>query len=210
MEGRRCRPTLAEHLRASYEKAYFVKNIRYFLVGLVLSAITIVAAGVGNLTDPLHIVLFVVISFNVTLFAPAAFAMLVELLKRCKAVLSRGGARNMRIGRAIGIMIAIAILSIIGREPIQKIIDLASVYLIVFLVIAVCINYLFYQLLKAPTRAGEGFRDSIEGFREFLRMTEQKRMEFLNPSRKDAGTLPKVPSLCPRHRCGTAVVRGVL
>jgi len=51
-------------------------------------------------------------------------------------------------------------------------------------VIAVCINYLFYQLLKAPTRAGRALRDSIEGFRELRRMTEQKRMEFLNPPEK--------------------------
>ncbi len=42
-------------------------------------------------------------------------------------------------------------------------------------------NVLFYYLLKAPTRAGRKVMDEIEGFRLYLAVAEQDRMNMLNP-----------------------------
>jgi len=49
------------------------------------------------------------------------------------------------------------------------------------------ITYVFYHLLKAPTLLGARIRDEIDGFRQFLNMTEKDRLEVLNP-----------PSVTPR------------
>lgn len=46
---------------------------------------------------------------------------------------------------------------------------------------AVCLNVLFAHLLKAPSVAGRKLMDGIEGFRLFLSVAEQHRLEVLNP-----------------------------
>lgn len=46
---------------------------------------------------------------------------------------------------------------------------------------AVCLNVLFAHLLKAPSVAGRKLMDGIEGFRLFLSVAEQHRLEALNP-----------------------------
>ena len=45
----------------------------------------------------------------------------------------------------------------------------------------VLLNLVFYHLLKAPTRLGRRAMDAIEGFREYLSVAEQDRMNLLNP-----------------------------
>ena len=57
-------------------------------------------------------------------------------------------------------------------------------YIIVYIAAAVLINCVFYQILKAPTRAGRKLYDEIGGFREFLLMTEENRLNLLNPPEK--------------------------
>ena len=59
-----------------------------------------------------------------------------------------------------------------------------SILMIFFLLLASFINYLFYHLLKAPTRAGRNILDAIEGFKVFLSATEKERLNMLNPPQK--------------------------
>ncbi len=49
-----------------------------------------------------------------------------------------------------------------------------------FLVI-VCMNALFYELLKAPTRIGRATLDEIEGFKLYLSVAEKERLNFIHP-----------------------------
>jgi hypothetical protein len=46
------------------------------------------------------------------------------------------------------------------------------------------INTLFYRLLKAPTLQGRRVMDQLEGFRQFLSVTEKDRLNYLNPPEK--------------------------
>lgn len=46
------------------------------------------------------------------------------------------------------------------------------------------VNGLFVVLLKSPTRAGRALLDAIEGFRLYLTVAEQRRLEFHNPPEK--------------------------
>jgi uncharacterized membrane protein YgcG len=56
--------------------------------------------------------------------------------------------------------------------------------LFVGLLVIFLANAVFGMLMKAPTMAGRKLLDEIEGFRMFLRATEQERLEFLHPPEK--------------------------
>ena len=59
-----------------------------------------------------------------------------------------------------------------------------SLSTIIVMVLLIGINYIFYHLLKSPTRAGRALLDTVEGFRAFLAATEKDRLNMLNPPEK--------------------------
>jgi uncharacterized membrane protein len=52
---------------------------------------------------------------------------------------------------------------------------------IVFLIVILLINSLFFKLLKQPTQTGRQLMDKIEGFKMFLSVTEEERFKELYP-----------------------------
>jgi hypothetical protein len=184
MEDRRLSAAVAvlmEHLRVNFEKAFFVGNLRLFGVGLLISGAMVVASGLGYLTDRLDIMLFVVASLVVTVGSPPVIVATTELLKRWKSAFASGGAKGIRIAKAIVFTVAAVLIGRTSFGALSMMTDMTSPYIIVFLAAAVAVNYAFYQFMKAPTRAGRKLHDAIEGFREFLLMTEQDRMKLLEP-----------------------------
>ena len=59
-----------------------------------------------------------------------------------------------------------------------------SLILVVALVASVLLHALFHYLLKAPTRAGRGVLDKIEGFKLFLSAVDGDRLSRVMPSEK--------------------------
>ena len=175
---------LEEHLRMSHEKAYFVKNMGCFLVGVGISAATLVAAGIGNMENVLEMLLFSGVAFLGTINSPPAIFFALQLVKRWKSALAAGGARNRRVAVTVIWTVVAAFYGTGLVETLIMMADMASPYIIMFLAATVVINSAFYQLLKAPTRAGRALHDAIEGFREFLLMTEKDRMNLVNPPEK--------------------------
>lgn len=171
---------LTEHLRLNFEKDYFVGNLKYFGCGLLISGVIVVASGLGDLSDPLDMVMFVCASVVMAMGSPPFIVAVPELLKRWKSALTSGGAKGIRIFKAVFFTIAAALFCRIGFEVLSDMIDIASPYVVVFLAAAVVINYAFYQFMKAPTRAGRKLHDEIEGFRQFLRITEEERRKLMD------------------------------
>lgn len=52
------------------------------------------------------------------------------------------------------------------------------------LLLTIGLNLLFFQLLKAPTRAGRRLLDSLEGFRLYLDVAEKEEMNLRHPPQK--------------------------
>jgi len=50
--------------------------------------------------------------------------------------------------------------------------------------LALGLNYLFYQLLKAPTRAGRFLLDKLAGFRLYLEVAEKDELNLHHPPEK--------------------------
>jgi len=60
----------------------------------------------------------------------------------------------------------------------------ASPALPLLLMLALGLNFLFYQLLKAPTRAGRFLLDRVEGFRLYLDVAEKDELNLRHPPEK--------------------------
>jgi len=45
-------------------------------------------------------------------------------------------------------------------------------------------NWLFYQLLKAPTAAGRRLLDEVDGFQRYLELAEKDELDFKHPAGK--------------------------
>ena len=51
--------------------------------------------------------------------------------------------------------------------------------MVLILVLLVGVNFLFYALMKAPTRAGQKIIDEIEGFKKYLVTAEKNRLNTI-------------------------------
>ncbi len=159
---------LRTSLSGEYEKAYFLRNTRYFIPGLAISVLTL---GGIILTASL---------------APVAMFMMVWLSGWSAGVYVLGNTviaawRSRKVAGAMAI--TLFALPFIGGE-IVGIGVLASAIgfpgLILFLGI-VTIDIVFYHLLKAPTLAGRRLMDDIEGLKLYMRVAEKERLNLLNP-----------------------------
>ena len=56
-----------------------------------------------------------------------------------------------------------------------------SISMCFVLLIAPIINWLFYELLKAPTLAGRKLLDKIEGFKQYIDIAERHELDFQHP-----------------------------
>ena len=56
--------------------------------------------------------------------------------------------------------------------------QMASYTMVALIITAVIINWLFYELLKAPTRAGRAVLDKIEGFRNYIELAEKQDLDY--------------------------------
>ncbi len=171
---------LQEYLRMHFEKIAFVGNVRYFGIGLLISGAMIVASGLDHLNDPLDKFAFMGLSLAVTIGSPLAIAAALEFLRRWKAALASGGMQGFRMLKAAMFTVGAGMICRKSFGALTTMIEMTSPYIAVLIGIAVAVNYAFYHFMKAPTRTGRKLHDEIEGFREFLHMTEEDRMKRMD------------------------------
>ena len=159
---------LRTSLNGEYEKAYFLRNTRYFIPGIAISMLTL-----GGL----------VLTASV---APVAIFMMVWLSGWSAGVYVLGTTviaawRSRKVAGAMAItLFALPFVGgeIFGIGLLASAIGLPS--LVLFLGI-VATNIVFYHLLKAPTLAGRRLMDEIEGLKLYMRVAEKERLNLLNP-----------------------------
>ena len=159
---------LRTSLSGEYEKAYFLRNTRYFIPGIAISILTL-----GGIVLTASLV-------------PVAMFMMVWLSGWSAGVYLLGTTviaawRSRKVAGATAI--TLFALPFVGGE-IVGIGVLASAVgfpnMILFMGI-VATNMVFYHLLKAPTLAGRRLMDDIEGLKLYMRVAEQERLNLLNP-----------------------------
>ena len=178
---KRIKSTIRAHslsLEADYEKRYFKTNVSYTVLGIVISIITIAAA--------------VLMSPSIPEMAPAAFMVVwlsgwsFGVFVLSKAVYMAWQNANGFVGVTGALFITAFALPFFGGE-IMGIIFLAkaaSVTLVVTLLVVIFVNWIFYELMKAPTRLGRKLLDKVNGFRDYLEVAEKDELRFKHPPEK--------------------------
>jgi uncharacterized membrane protein YgcG len=165
-------------LEADYEKRYFESNAGYTVVGIVISVLTLAGAvlmspGIPEMAVAGFMVLWLSIwSFGVFALGKAVYT----AWKSADGILGTGGA----------VFITLFALPFFGGE-IMGVVFLAvsaGIGLVVTLLILIFVNWLFHDLMKAPTRLGRKLLDQVDGFRDYLMVAEADELEFKHPPEK--------------------------
>ncbi|HBM77300.1 MAG TPA: hypothetical protein DD438_04260, partial [Verrucomicrobiales bacterium] len=152
-------------LATQVEKVHFVRNIAWWIPGLLLSLLggLVFVFATGPSGEALIALGFLSI---VTVILTAAVALCVVQRGKDLGVL---GMLGMLLGCGIW-----GILFFITTAFSSLWVGGAALY-------AVVLNQVFYQLIKAPTKLGQRVRDEIEGFRLYLSVAEEERLNLENP-----------------------------
>ena len=161
-------------LQNNYEKIYFLTNTAYFVFGLVITLVVLVATIVSQPSslDPTAIfMLFWLTGWTFTVFS--LVKQVIQLWSNINGISSVFSA----------IFITIFAIPFIGCELLflYMFTELTSLSMGFILLIAAIINWLFYELLKAPTLAGRKLLDKIEGFKQYIDIAERHELDFKHP-----------------------------
>lgn len=162
---------LHHHLRSKLEKLYFRATSRYVVPGLLISAATIICSGFAMEWSQRPLVVC-----GAIWLLPWSLASVILgrfTLEAWRNALS--DPHHARAARKRAMVISAAWLAVLLSEVagLWVMAWAASTGWVVLLLLLAAINYLFYVLLKAPTRLGRALASRIEGFRRFLAATEQ-------------------------------------
>jgi len=165
-------------LKDDYEKKFFLTNTPWLVPGVLLSILVLV---ISALLAPSQA-------------GPPALFMLVWLGGWSVGVVGLG-QKAVSAWRAVGsggagmgsaIVMTLFALPFFAFEVvgIAMVVHFLSAVMVVVLLAAVAINWLFYQWLKRPTRAGRKLLDKIEGFRLYLDVAEGEELKRADPLEK--------------------------
>jgi uncharacterized membrane protein YgcG len=178
---------LKKSLSLTYEKQYFVRNLRYFVPGLLLSVAALVYSFIMVMTEsPEHFIL-IWLSF----WSIAVIFLLVKVASSWKEALSKKSHRVINTAGALfftafSLPFFAAEIFVLGYY-----LTIGPPWMLLNVLGVLLLNYVFYRLLKAPTRAGRRLLDRVEGFRLYLTVAEKDRLETVTPPEKTVATFER-------------------
>jgi hypothetical protein len=175
---------LKDYLKLKYEKIYFVTNKGYFIFGLALSAVALFLTGFSDASAKDTLPIFLFMCVWLTIWSLGVTALMAQVISSWRTAF-RGGGNGLLAGSGALFLTLFSLPFVAGEiGGIYMLGQSTSALVVFFLIATIFINYLFYHLLKSPTRAGRTIIDAIEGFRVFLSATEKDRMNMMNPPEK--------------------------
>jgi hypothetical protein len=173
---------LERALTRAYEKSYFVRNKRQFVIGVLIS----VAALAAVFFSARHAGAALFLGLWLIGWSIGVGFLIFTVVRLWRAVIAGWGGGAARKG-ALGGALFMTLFSVpffggelFGLYGLAK----ESPVVVLFLGAVVFVNLLFYHLLKAPTMLGQRLLDRIEGFRTFLSATEEDRLVRMYPAER--------------------------
>lgn len=168
---------LGDGLKQAYQGRLFITNLRWSLVGLGLVLFVITAVGASVIfTDPSGPPLLFALS--VPAAAMGAFILIAIIDRKMKGAKARWAAVTLEIILAvIGFVAAVftMIMAVESGRPFPLILPMIVGF-------AVALTAFFW--MAAPTVQGRAVMDRIAGFRRYLSVTEEDRLERMNPPKQ--------------------------
>ena len=167
--------SLKDSLSLTYEKNYFMKNLKYFIPGLVLSCvIMLVSLFIDFTTTPENFIIIWLFFWTI-----GVFFLMSRVVMAWREALRARSFKPIHIFGAL--FITAFSIPFLGAElfVLGFYITMASWLMPVSVLAMALVNFVFYHLLKAPTRAGRQVLDKIEGFRMYMAVAEKDRLNTL-------------------------------
>ena len=176
---------LKTDLGLKFNKTYFLTNVWYFVLGMLLSIALLVASTLSFGTPEAAF-----ITVWLTLWSSGVVALLFMLAKAWGSVWTQKRVNPAIIG---ALFLTLFSIPFIGGEVVGLMVLLrnTSVLLLVALGAVGFMNVLFYHLLKAPTLLGRRLLDKLVGFKMYLGTAEKDRLNFSVPLEKTPETFER-------------------
>jgi uncharacterized membrane protein YgcG len=157
-------------LRRNYEKLYFLSNSGYLLPGIAISIAALIA---GMVAAPARGETFAAAFMIIWLavWTVAVVALLSAAVNGWRHVAVNG------LGPALRATLFATPFVFFEGMGLWMLSQTSGVGIGAALIGLVAINITFYQLLKAPTRAGRKLLDKIQGFRNYLEVAEGEQLK---------------------------------
>ena len=165
-------------LRGSYGKSYFTTNGAYLIPGIFMSIITIMGSAFAQSGAEAGAAGFITIWLGFWTFG--VVALLTQVVRNWRTVISGGGNKTASCMGA-GCLTLFSI-PFVGGEivAIYMLVSLGSPLFVAVVFILGVVNFIFFELLKAPTIEGRRKLDQIEGFRMYLSVAEKDTLAAIS------------------------------
>jgi uncharacterized membrane protein YgcG len=179
---------LQKYLMKDVRNKYIILNSGYFLMGLALTIMAVVGIVLG--ARDLGLAIFMAVWLSGWTFA--CFFLGLKVIRAWRGLASSGRFTMRPNAGAVGATL-FAIPFFAGEGfGLWAFSTAVSPLAAAIFVLIIFVNALFYHLLKAPTLSGRRFMDEVEGYRLYLSVAEQERLNILNPPEK-------TPDLFEKH-----------
>jgi hypothetical protein len=170
-------------LRNAEYKTYFVTNGHYLVPAVVLSVLMMLAIIFSQSSVKIGLAAF--LSLWLSLWSIGVSGLLSLAFHLWKSAFA-GGPLKGSVTTTQAIFMSVIALIFLGFEfaGLVLLATSTSLFLVAALLGSVLLHALFHYLLKAPTRAGRGVLDKIEGFRLFLSAVDGDRLSRVVPANK--------------------------
>ncbi len=164
------RKEVQELLRKKEESIYFVRNSKYVIPSIVLTVLTMLT--VIALSDSAELPAAIFMCVWLSGWSVGVAALSVTVFNAWRAALHATGIGKLGIFGALFIT-AFAVPFFGGEIFGLFMFGMAtSALAVALLVVLVASNFIYHELLKAPTHMGRELLDKVDGFKEFLGATE--------------------------------------
>ena len=179
---------LKTSLKLDFEKLYFQRNAKWLIPGFVISLATLTAV-IFNARD-MGGALFMLVWLSG--WTVGCFALVAGAIGAWHSALSTRSSNGLfKKTGAVGM--TLFALPFVGFEffGLWAFTGMTSPMATAALLIIIFINFIFYQLMKAPTLYGRRVMDHIEGFKRYLSVAEKEGLNRRNPPEKTPALFEK-------------------
>jgi uncharacterized membrane protein YgcG len=170
---------LKQSLEKQLERVYFVRNSRYLLPSVAISIIALLLA-LWNADSQMRPVAYFMLVW-LTFWSFGVVMLTLQVVNLWKAALRGGNMGALKYGGAI--FITLFALPFVAGEVfgLFTLANATSVVTVAVFGILIAANFIFHEVLKAPTLVGRALLDKIEGFKLFLGATEGDQIKRSAP-----------------------------
>ncbi|MCI0514744.1 DUF2207 domain-containing protein, partial [candidate division KSB1 bacterium] len=168
---------LKKNLKSDFEEKYFFLNSNYLVPGAIISILTLIAT-IFWMPEKIGAIF---IAIWLAGWSVGTISLVIKVISSWKSTIAlKGVKKGLNI---IGtIFLSLFSLPFVLGEIAGLVFFsfVYSSYTAVIFIFIIIINFLFYHLLKAPTIFGRQIMDQIEGFKLYLEVAEEDRLNLLH------------------------------